>query len=75
MLVLVFSETVASRLIWQATLSRKKNRLYNKAYVQHNGPIQCVQFDDLITLEHTKCKPLSVPVAVKTVSGCRSMLA
>ncbi len=57
-------KTIASRLIWQASLSREKNRHYLRAYVQHNGPIQCVQFDDLITFEHTKCKPLSVPVAV-----------
>ena len=63
-LVSVNIKTVASRLIWQAKLSREKNRQYLKAYMQQNGRIQCVQFDDLITFEHTKCKPLSVPVAV-----------
>ena len=63
-LVGVNIKTVASRLIWQGALSREKNRLYLQAYVQQSGPIKCVQFDDLISFEHTKCKPLTVPVAV-----------
>ena len=63
-LVGVNIKTVAARLIWQASLSRAKHRLYLQAYVQQCGPIKCVQFDDLITFEHTKCKPLTVPVAV-----------
>ncbi len=63
-LVGVNIKTVASRLRWQAALSRRKNREYLRAYLDVQGPIKCVQFDDLITFEHTKCKPLSVPVAV-----------
>ncbi len=63
-LVGVNVKTVATRLIWQGELSRKKNQQYVQAYVANSGPIMCVQFDDLITFEHTKCKPLTVPMAV-----------
>jgi len=63
-LVGVNLKTIAARLVWQAKLSREKHRLYLQAFIQQHGPIKCVQFDDLITFEHTKCKPLSVPIAV-----------
>ena len=63
-LVGVNVKTIAARLIWQARRSREKNRQYIEAYIQQYGPIKTVQFDDLITYEHTKCKPLTVPVAV-----------
>lgn len=63
-LVDVNIKTIASRLEWQAQLSRIKNRLYREAYEEERGPIQRAQFDDLVTLEHTKCKPLSVSIAV-----------
>jgi len=63
-LVGVNIKTVEARLIWQGDLSGEKNQQYIQAYVERTGPIQCVQFDDLITFEHTKCKPLTVPVAV-----------
>lgn len=62
-------KTIASRLIWQAALSREKNKHYLEAYKQECPPITCVQFDDLVTFEHTKCKPLTVPCAV--VDGTR----
>jgi len=68
-LVGVNIKTVAARLIWQATLSRQKNKQYLKVFVAENGPIEAVQFDDLITFEHTKCKPLTVPIAV--IEGAR----
>jgi len=57
-------KTVASRLIWQATLSREKHSRFIDQYIERYGPIKRVQFDDLVTFEHTKCKPLTVPVAV-----------
>ncbi len=68
-LVGVNVKTIAARLIWQAKLSREKNRHYLLEYVKKHGPIRGVQFDDLVTFEHTKCKPLSVPVAV--IDGVR----
>lgn len=63
-LVGVNVKTVAARLIWQAKLSRAKHKRYLDAYVTQHGPIKCVQFDDLLTFEHTKCKPLTVPMAI-----------
>lgn len=64
---------VAARLVWQANLSREKNQHFVKQYIAHYGPITTVQFDDLVTFEHTKYKPLSVPVAV--VAGTRVPIA
>ncbi len=66
-------KTVAARLVWQAQLSRKKNQHFVKQYIERYGPITTVQFDDLVTFEHTKYKPLSVPVAV--VAGTRLPIA
>jgi len=63
-LVGVNIKTIAARLIWQASLSREKNKQYLKAHEAQFGSIKEVQFDDLITFEHTKCKPLTVPIAV-----------
>jgi len=62
-------KTVAARLIWQGRLSREKNKLHLQAFIAEHGPIKTVQFDDLVTFEHTKCKPLTMPVAV--VDGVR----
>ena len=72
-LVGVNVKTIAARLIWQAALSRYKNQQYLNAYIHEHGPIKAVQFDDLITFEHTKCKPLTVPVAV--IDGKRVPIA
>ena len=66
-------KTVAARLVWQAKLSREKNKRFIDQYIKRYGPITTVQLDDLITFEHTKCKPLTVPVAV--IAGTRVPLA
>ena len=68
-LVGVNVKTVAARLIWQAKLSRAKNKRFIHDYIAQRGPITCVQFDDLVTSEHTKCKPLTVPAAI--IDGTR----
>ncbi len=65
----VHVNTIAARLVWQAKLSREKNKQFLVDYIEQHGPIKTVQFDDLITFEHTKCKPLTVPVAV--IDGVR----
>ena len=72
-LVGVNVKTVFARLRWQAVLSREKNKRFLREYVDQNGPIKTVQFDDLLSFEHTKCKPLSVPVAV--IDGVRVPIA
>ncbi len=54
------------------TIVRKFRLMAARARVEHEGrllelarsPIAEVQFDDLETFEHTKCKPLSVTLAV-----------
>ncbi len=68
-LVGVNVKTIAARLIWQAKLSRAKNQRYIQAFIAKHGDIKTVQFDDLVTFEHTNCKPLTVPIAV--VDGYR----
>ena len=72
-LVGVNIKTVAARLIWQAKLSRQKNRRFIQTFIKQHGPIMCVQFDDLVTFEHTNCKPLTVPFAV--IDDCRVPLS
>ncbi|MBU6154795.1 MAG: hypothetical protein KGP28_10875 [Bdellovibrionales bacterium] len=56
------------------TISRKLRILGVRSKVDHfewleetyqGKPIKRVQFDDLETSEHTKCKPISVPLAVR----------
>jgi len=63
-LVGVNVKTVAARLIWLAERARENNQRKLRAYIKQHGPIERVQFDDLLTFEHTNCKPLTVPVAV-----------
>jgi len=68
-LVGVNIKTIAARLIWQAKLSREKNKLYIQALIREHGLISTVQLDDLVTFEHTNCKPLTVPMVV--IDGLR----
>jgi transposase-like protein len=64
--------------ITRVTVARKLAFLAKMAWQRHvagleTGPkAQEVQFDDLITLEHTKCKPLAISLAVE--SGTRRIL-
>ena len=54
--------TVSRKLIYLAEKSRRENQEFLKKLEQ--SKVQHLQFDDLITYEHTKLKPLSVSVAV-----------
>ncbi len=53
-----------------STVARKVEFLSRVAMIKHQRMLEtcpkvtAIQFDDLITLEHTKCKPLSVTIAV-----------
>lgn len=61
LLLRIHRTTVARKLAFLAQEARQRQQ---KALEQ--GPkAQQVQFDDLITLEHTKCKPLSISLAVE----------
>ncbi len=58
------------------TIVRKERFLAHQARLEHaeflktlsQTPVTCIQFDDLVTSEHTKCKPLSVTLAVEAKS-------
>jgi hypothetical protein len=45
-----------------------KIRVLNQKYFSQSELIQEMQFDDLETVEHTKCKPLSVTMAIERES-------
>lgn len=61
-LLRVNQKTVARKLEYLA----KKSRIQNKEFQEKKKrkPVTHMQFDDLITIEHTKLKPLSVTLAV-----------
>ena len=56
-------KTVVRRFRYLASEERKKQAQWVLNHYQ-NQPIAEIQFDDLETAEHTKCKPLSVALAV-----------
>ncbi len=53
--------TVARKLIFLGQLCREEQALYLEKL---EGKISYIQFDELQTIEHTKCKPLAVATAV-----------
>ncbi len=55
-------KTVARKLRYLAKKSRNRNENFKKSVLKKK--VLNMQFDDLITLEHTKMKPLSVSLAV-----------
>ena len=57
----VSRKTIARKLIDLGHLCRHMHQEFLKPY---HGKIKTIQFDELQTIEHTKCKPLSVAVAV-----------
>lgn len=54
-------KTVARKFVFLA----HKAKLQNQIQYQKHNPVTEMQFDDLETIEHTKCKPLSVTMAVE----------
>lgn len=58
----IHKTTVHRKFVYLA----KKSRLKNEEFLEKlkANPVQEMQFDDLITTEHTKLKPLSISVAV-----------
>ncbi len=57
--------TIARRLIFLAAQSRKRNAQLLQQIQAEFGAFDRVQFDDMITAEHTKCKPVSATVVVQ----------
>ncbi|KHE92140.1 MAG: hypothetical protein SCABRO_02114 [Candidatus Scalindua brodae] len=62
--------TVARKLQFLAAQARMKQDKFLESLRENR--VQNFQFDDLITIEHTKCKPLSVTIAVEV--GTRKLL-
>jgi transposase-like protein len=60
-------KTVARKLVFLGALCREQLFIETAS-----KPVLAMQFDDLETFEHTKCKPLSVPIAVE--EGSRRIL-
>jgi hypothetical protein len=54
--------TVLKKIIYLAQVAKIKNNIFLE--MLKSNPVQHMQFDDLITSEHTKMKPLSITVAV-----------
>lgn len=59
--------TVARKLVFLATQAREKHQQLLDAAVLTQQPFAHIQFDDLETFEHTKCKPLTVTVVVEPI--------
>ena len=57
-------KTVVRRFRFLAQQARSEHESWLKEY-RKKGPLHLVQFDDLETSEHTKCKPISVAIAVE----------
>ena len=57
-------KTIVRRFRFLAHQARLEHESWLKEY-RKQGPLKVVQFDDLETSEHTKCKPLSVAIAVE----------
>lgn len=51
-------------MIFLGRTSRQRNARLLKQYKGVKGPIDCLQFDDLITAQHTKCKPITCTLVV-----------
>ena len=62
-LILNIHRTTVKRKL-EFLAKRSKERHENLLKTLEKGPVTHLQFDDLITIEHTKLKPLSVSIAV-----------
>ena len=56
--------TVANKIKYLAQVAKSENQKFLKGI----SKIKKMQFDDLQTIEHTKCKPLSVTMAVESTT-------
>jgi transposase-like protein len=61
LLLNVHRKTVSRKLAFLAQVSRKRQ----EQILKFRPRVKHLQFDDLITMEHTKCKPLAISLAVE----------
>lgn len=64
LIVNIHRTTVARKLAYLAMVAKEKQH----KYLSLRPKVKHVQYDDLLTIEHTKLKPLSVSVAVENKS-------
>lgn len=64
----VTRKTIARKLEFLGQQAKDQHRDFLNKYVHMNGRFSVLQFDDLETFEHTKCKPLSVTLVVDAVT-------
>jgi len=60
--------TSARKLLFLGRVAKREL----KESLLHKAKLECVEFDDMETFEHSKCKPLSISLAVE--SGTRRIL-
>lgn len=64
---------VSRRLRFLALQAQSQEDASLQVEIECRGPVSEIQFDEMETFEHTKCKPLSIALAVETKS--RKILA
>lgn len=60
-LVCVTRRTVERRLLYFSKVASR----YQEKFIKSLEPVRSIHFDDMETSEHTKMKPLSIPIAVE----------
>jgi len=61
--------TIARKLAFLGEQAKRRNEMLLLDYQLQHGAIKRVQFDDLITAEHTKCKPITSMDVVEEKTG------
>jgi hypothetical protein len=57
-------KTIARKLVFMGAYLGKRNEQLLDQVQRAEGPFRHVQFDEMETAEHSKCKPLSIPLIV-----------
>lgn len=61
----VSRKTIARRIRWLSEQARARQAEHLRRHLEQIGPFNNVQFDELHTFEHTKCKPTVIGVLVE----------
>ncbi len=61
----VSRKTIARRITWLADEARALQRRHMEQYVEQKGLFKQLQFDELHTFEHTKCKPTTIGIVAE----------
>jgi transposase-like protein len=61
-------ETVSRKAAWLGFRAKALNQEATRRHIHKLGPIHEVQFDEMESFEHSKCKPLSIPLLIEPKS-------